>query len=95
MVTPSSEDTKSHILWKLHIKRVWGAKHTTIENIVKGISKHLQGDCIEMAKELIKDGFILSKPTSYGQQISLNHKKLEEIIKMVTEFANKTDKHLI
>lgn len=95
MVSLPFGDIKSHILWKLHVKRIWGAKHTAIENIAKGIPKHLQGDYIEMAKELIKHGFILSKPTSYGQQISLNPRKMEEIIRLVTEFANKTNKHLI
>ena len=95
MVAPSSEDIKAHILWKLHIKRIWGAKHTAIENIVKGIPKYLRGDYSETAKELIKDGFILLKPTSYGRQISLNPRKIGEITNIVTEFANKTDKHLI
>lgn len=95
MVGIPTEDIKSHILWKLHVKRIWGAKHTAIENVAKGIPKHLQGDYIETTKELIKHGFILSKPTSYGQQISLNPRKMEEIIKFVTEFANKTGKHLV
>ena len=32
-----------------------------------------------MAKEMIKEGFILTKPTSYGLQVSLNKEKLKEI----------------
>ncbi|MBI2547018.1 MAG: hypothetical protein HYW23_01070 [Candidatus Aenigmarchaeota archaeon] len=95
MVSLPLDDIKSHILWKLHIRRIWGGKHTAIENVAKGVQNHLRGDYIEMAKKLIKHGFILSKPTSYGQQISLNPRKMEEIIKLVTEFANKTGKHLI
>ena len=34
-------------------------------------------------KELIKEEFILQKPTSYGLQVSLNPEKIEEIIKII------------
>ncbi|MBI2005484.1 MAG: hypothetical protein HYS80_01855 [Candidatus Aenigmarchaeota archaeon] len=89
------EDIKSHILWKLHVKRIWGAKHTAIENVAKGIPKHLHGSYLGITKELIREGFILTKPASYGLQISLNPIKLNEIIKIVTDFANKHKKFLI
>lgn len=95
MVSLPFEDIKSHILWKLHVKRMWGAKHTAVESVAKGISSHLQGSYLEVTKELIKQGFVLTKPTSYGLQISLNPGKLDEIIRIVTEFANKHKKFLI
>ena len=95
MTSVPLEDIKSHILWKLHVKRIWGGKNTAIENIAKGIPKHLHGSYIEATKELIRNGFLLTKPTSYGQQISLNPRRIEEIIKIVTDFANKTKKFLI
>ena len=89
MPEPTDEEIKSHILFKLHWKRYWGGRHTAIESVKKGIPKHLSGKYIDMAKELIKEGFLLSKPTSYGLQISLNPKLREEIIDRAERFAKK------
>ncbi len=89
------QDIKSHILWKLHIKRIYGGKHTAIENVGKGIPLHLKGLYHDMTKELIKEGYILPKPTNYGLQVSLNPRKAGEIIEIVTEFARKQKKFLI
>jgi hypothetical protein len=86
---PTDEEIKDHILFKLHWKRYWGARHTALESVKKGIPKHLGGRYMEMTEELIKEGFVISKPTSYGLQISLNPKKREEIIKRSEKFATK------
>lgn len=62
-----------------------GGKHTAIENLTKSLPKHLVGDAKEATKELIKDRLILTKPTSYGLQISLNPEKIDEISKIIEE----------
>ncbi len=85
----SDETIKNHIIFKLHWKRYWGGKHTALESVKKGIPKHLGGRYLDMVKGLIKEGFILSKPTSYGLQISLNPNKREEIIRRAGEFGEK------
>ncbi len=85
----TDEEIKSHILFKLHWKKYWGGRHTAIESVKKGAPKHLGGRFIDMAKELIKEGLLLSKPTFYGLQISLNPKLREEIIERVEKFARK------
>ena len=85
----SDEDIKNHILFKLHWKRYWGERHTALESVKKGIPSHLAGKYIEQSKELIKEGLILSKPTSYGIQISLNTNKREEITTLVEKFVKK------
>ncbi|MBS3052323.1 MAG: hypothetical protein J4428_03055 [Candidatus Aenigmarchaeota archaeon] len=85
--SPTVEQIKNHILFKLHWKKFWGGKHTAIESVKKGIPAHLSGRYVDMTRELIKDGLILSKPTSYGLQISLNPNKREEIIKRAESFA--------
>ena len=85
----TDEEIKSHILFKLHWKKYWGGRHTAMESAKKGIPKHLGGRYIDMAKELIKEGLFLSKPTSYGLQISLNPKLREEIIERAERFAKK------
>jgi hypothetical protein len=85
----SNGEIKNHILFKLHWKRFWGGKHTALESVKKGVPKHLGGKYIDMARELIKEGLILSKPTSYGLQISLNPNKREEIIRRAEQFGKK------
>ena len=85
----SDEEIKSHILFKLHWKKYWGGRHTAIESVKKGIQKHLCGRYMDMAKELIKEGFLINKPTAYGLQISLNPKFREEIIERAERFARK------
>jgi len=85
----SDEEIKSHILFRLHWKKYWGGRHTALESVKKGIPKHLGGRYIDMTKELIKEGLLLSKPTAYGLQISLNPKLRQEIIERAERFARK------
>lgn len=58
-----------------------GGRHTDIENLKKGLPGHLKGDIKDAAKELIKEGILIPKPTSYGLHLSLNPHKKEEIDK--------------
>ncbi len=89
MPQPTDEEIKAHILFKLHWKRCWGRKHTAIESVKRGIPNHLEGKYVDMAKELIKEGLLLSKPTSYGLQISLNPRQRDKIIEIVERFVKK------
>ena len=46
-------------------------------------------DIKKIAEELIKHGFIITKPTSYGLQVSLNRKRvieIEDFIKKILVF---------
>jgi hypothetical protein len=67
------------ILRKLLMHGVVGAKHTSPDNLQKGLPGHLLGVAKEVAKDLIKEGILLSHPTSYGTQVSLNPDRLAEI----------------
>ena len=78
-------DLKRVILRKLFRRRIIGGKHTAFEHVTSGIPNHLAGDAKHAADELIKEGLILTKPTSYGLQISLNPERIDEIMKMVEE----------
>ena len=71
------------ILRKLYRHRIIGGKHTAIAHLTKGLPKHITGAAKETVKELIKEGFILQKPTSYGLQVSLNPEKIDEISKII------------
>ena len=76
-------DLKKIILRKLYRHRIIGGKHTAIEHLTKGLPKHIAGNAKEAVKELIKEGLLLAKHTSYGVQVSLNPKKIEEIDKIM------------
>ncbi|MBI4451673.1 hypothetical protein HY642_06885 [Candidatus Woesearchaeota archaeon] len=72
-------DIKAIILRKMFDRRIIGEKHTAFEHVMSGIPRHLAGDAKEAAIQLIRQGFIIVKPTSYGLQISLNPERMAEI----------------
>ena len=82
----SDAELKSMILHKLAKKRKWGESHTAFENVAKGVPPHFKGRLKDLADELIKEGFIIPKPTGYGLQISLNVARSEEIKSIIKKY---------
>jgi len=81
------DDIKRFILRKLVRHRMWMHKHTSIHNLQKGLPDHLRTrkEVRKIIEELLKNGFLLSKPTNYGLEVSLNiekKKEIEELIKI-------------
>jgi len=74
---------KIEILSKLVRRNCWKNKHTSFDNLQKSFPKHLRKDAKNAARELIKEGYILQKPTSYGLEVSLNSRKMDEIMGLV------------
>ena len=64
---------------------MWLHKHTNIHNLPKGISNELRvsRQVKKAIEELLKEQIILSKPTHYGLELSLNSKKIKEIEELV------------
>lgn len=86
----SDDLIKARLLYHLRKKRVIGAKHTHYDTLKFGFPKHLGKRVESIAKELMKADWLITKPTSYGLQVSLNVTKLpeiEEFIKKVLDFA--------
>jgi len=81
----NEENVKKFILKKLFIKGIWGAAHTSFDNLPKSLPGHLRGLAKKVAKELIKDGLLLQKITSYGLEVSLNPRRAEEIKNIIKE----------
>ncbi len=83
----SDEDKiKATILYHLRRKRIIGNKHTHFDTLKMGFPSHLGKDVKKIAEQLIRRGYIIRKPTSYGLQVSLNKEKIpetEEFIKKV------------
>lgn len=75
------DDIKRFILRKLVRHRIWMHKHTSIHNLQKGLPDYLRSrkEVKKVIEELLKHGFLLSKPTNYGLEVSLNIEKKKEI----------------
>jgi len=78
---PIEDDIKRFILRKLARHRMWMHKHTSIHNLSKGLPDYLKssGEVKKVINELLKSGFLLSKPTNYGLEVSLNIQMKREI----------------
>lgn len=80
-MTEIEEDIKRFILRKLTRHRIWMHKHTSIHNLPKGLPDYLRSrkEVKKVIEELLKKRFLLSKPTNYGLEVSLNIEKKKEI----------------
>jgi len=75
------EKIKLHILKKLFDQRCWMNKHFNINNLPQGLPPHARDSRIikKSINDLIKCNWLLSKPTHYGLELSLNIEKKKEI----------------
>jgi hypothetical protein len=92
----SDDEIEARILLKLAKRGKWGGAHTSFDNVKKGwnerdLGKHGIKRVYEITKDLIRQGFILSKPTHYGLEISLNPKKSAEIEQIIKRFYPKEE----
>lgn len=80
-MSPKESDIKKFILRKLVRKRMWLHKHTSIHNLPKGLPEYLRNgkEVRKAVEELLKKSLLISKPTDYGLEVSLNIKKKKEI----------------
>lgn len=76
---------KKFILRKLYRQRRWMHRHTNINNLSKGLPNTLRNskDVKKVIEELLKEKILLSKPTHYGLEVSLNLKKKKEIEELI------------
>jgi hypothetical protein len=82
---------KATILFKLYKRGNWGASHTAFDNLQKGfkeadLGKHGKRRIEAIAKDLIRQGWITTKPTSYGLQVALNPRENQAIIAFMRRF---------
>ena len=75
------EEIKRFILRKLERHRIWTHKHTSIHNLPKGLPDYLRGrkEVRKVIEGILKQGLLLSKPTNYGLEVSLDIEKKREI----------------
>jgi hypothetical protein len=87
----SDDQIKATILFKLYRRGNWGGSHTAFENLKKGFKESELGKgglkrVEKMARELVRAGLIVLKPTSYGLQVSLNPPQNEAIIGIMKRY---------
>ncbi|PIN90312.1 hypothetical protein COU60_01830 [Candidatus Pacearchaeota archaeon CG10_big_fil_rev_8_21_14_0_10_34_76] len=82
----TDEQIKGKILHKLTRMGKFEHSHTSIDNLPKGFPKDLRGKVKETIKELKKESILLSKPTSYGEEVSLNVQMKERIVFYINKF---------
>lgn len=87
----TDDEIKGKILHKLTRMGKFEHSHTAIENLQKGLPSDLRGRAKEMARELRKEGILLTKPTSYGEHVSINLKMKEKIMYYIGKFLDKKD----
>ncbi len=71
------------ILNRLYTLRCIGGKHTSKENALRGFPKSDRGEGESAYQELVQRSYTIRKPTSYGEQVSLNVDRLSDIKKLL------------
>ena len=79
-------ELRTEILKTLMMRGQWGGRHTSIENALKGIPRHLIGKAKKIVKDLIKEQLLIPKTTHYGFHISLNPKFKKEIENIIETY---------
>ncbi len=81
----SADLIKARLLYHLRRKRVIGGVHTHFDTLKRGFPKRFGKEVENIAKDLIREGLFITKPASYGLQVSLNKEKLEIIDKIISK----------
>ena len=76
---------EKRILENLLEKHIIGEKHTSADNAQKCLPKHMRGEAKKALKNLIREGYVVPKITSYGLEVSLNPRRMAEICRLVNE----------
>lgn len=82
---------KGKILHKLTRFGKFDHSHTAIENLQKGFPKDTTGKVKEMIYELKKEGILKSKPTNYGEQVSINIELSDKVIEYIDVFLKRKE----
>lgn len=71
------------ILRKMYFDERIGGRHTAIVNLKKGLPSHFGHYADKAVKSLIKDNYIIKKPTNYGLHVYLNSDKIPDVKRML------------
>ncbi len=80
------------VIVKLHRHKYIGGRHTNEDNIPKGFPPVDRDNIKNALDELIKRGVVISKPTSYGKEVSLNP-RYPELLKLIDYCIDKVKEY--
>lgn len=76
------------ILRRMYAYRHIGNRHTSVDNLPKSFPKSERGNVGKAVKKLIRQNYIVRKPTGYGLHCSLNVQKIKEIENIVQDMED-------
>ncbi|MBS3080296.1 hypothetical protein J4221_02405 [Candidatus Pacearchaeota archaeon] len=79
---------KRAILKKLFRHRYIGGRHTEIRNAMKGFPPHLLKEVKKEIENLIKESYLLAKPSTGELHVSLNPRMMDKIIQEIKNDRN-------
>lgn len=82
----TDNEIKGKILHKLSRFGKFEHSHTAIEHLQKGFPKDMIGRVKTMTQNLKKEGILKTKPTNYGEHISINVEMMEKIMEYIDIF---------
>lgn len=85
----TDDEIKGKILHKMTRMGKFHHSHTSIDNMPKGFPMDVRGRVKDMTKELKKEGILISKPTSYGEEVSIDSTHRDKIISYINFFLMK------
>jgi len=79
VVVSERDRYKFKILWNLmhNRPRRWGSSYTQIENVASGLPRDEMEACLDVANQLVKEGFLI--PHKKWKCVSLNIRRIKEI----------------
>ena len=83
MIVNIDSRMREAVLRKMMKHHFIGGKHTDIRNIPKGFPKHFYKEILKVLDDIMKEGYIIKKPTQYGFHVSLNPRMMDEIKKEI------------
>lgn len=85
----TDDEIKGKILHKMTRMGKFHHSHTSIDNMQKGFPMEIRGRVKDMTKELKKEGILISKPTGYGEEVSIDSAYKEKILFYINRFLVK------
>ena len=67
------------LLFKLWRNRCFGKGHMLIDNLIGGFPSHIKGTMQTELNDLIKNNYIIKKPTKHGHAVYINYEYKDKI----------------
>ncbi len=87
----TDEEIRGKMLHKLSRFGKFQHSHTAIEHLQKGFPQHLIGRVKDNIHKLKKERILWSKPTHYGEQVSINVEMTERVMEYITIFLRRKE----